>query len=165
MKILIGLLLCIPLLVFAGLRTYCQITFGIDCGGHMERAGSANSIELAQQEMETVVKYADVNHMTSGYTSIIYNTPSEDVGFWYNNMKASLDELRRVKPTTAELEKSNMLIKLRESLLHHTKEGTHITVPDGISRFPHNTAFCFFGSISCLMALVGVILIRVQLDD
>src|ERR1035437_6788024 len=121
MKALIGIVICIPFLLWSGVRIYRNVCFGIDCGGHMERAGSANSVELARQELETVVKYAEKHHMRSGYTSVFYNTPNEDVGFWYTNMKASLDELRKVNNESTPLEKSNLLIKLRESLLHHNE--------------------------------------------
>ena len=165
MKAFIGIILCIPFLFWAGIRTYRSVTFGIDCGGHMERAGSANSIELARQEMEMVVKYADAHNMTSGYTSILYNTPDEDVGFWYNNMKASLEELCKVGAESTPLEKSNILIKLRESLLRHGDKSTHITVPEGISVFPNNIAFCFLGVILTIMGVIGALLVWAQIDE
>ena len=160
MKVLVLTLFCMPILLWAGIRSYYDITFGIDCGGHIERAGSANSIDLARQEMEVVVKYAENHGVMSGYTSVLYNTPDEDLGFWFNNMKASLEELGRVKPTTSELEKSNLLIKLRESLMHHGNKSTDLTIPEGITVFPHNTAFAAFGYISLFIAMVGGLITR-----
>lgn len=152
MKKLVGVALCLPMVVLAIVWVVFAIGFNIHCGGHMTRAGTANSIELARQEMETVVKYAEANGMTSGYTSIFLNTPADDVGFWYSNMKSSLDELRNVSPEASSLEKSNVLMKLRESMAHHAKEGSKLTVPDGIEVFPHNIAFVvMFVVFACLL--------------
>ena len=55
------------------------ISFNIDCKHRLKRAADANSIELATKELEAVLKYAEDNQLTSGYTSIIYNTPDEEV--------------------------------------------------------------------------------------
>src|SRR6185369_10756227 len=127
-----------------------HISFSINCDGHMVRAGTANSIELAKQEMEVIVKYAEDHHMTSGYTSVLYNSPSEDVGYWYNNMKSSRDELNKLKPDASDLEKSNMLIKLRESVVHHHGDGVSTTAPSGIEIFPNNVGYAVFGFISLI---------------
>ena len=79
----------------------------------------------------------------------------EDVGFWYQNLKASLGELEQVSSTATQLEKSNLLIKLRETLLDQGKEGISITSPDGISRFPLNTAYAIAGIIFFVLFIVG----------
>ena len=79
----------------------------------------------------------------------------EDVGFWYQNLKASLGELDQVSLTASQLEKSNLLIKLRETLLDQGKEGISITSPDGISRFPLNTAYAIAGIIFFVLFIVG----------
>jgi len=72
---------------------------------------------------------------------VIYQTPAEDLGFWYQNIQASHDELSQVDSATAQLEKSNILIKLRETLLDRGDSRDSVTDPTGISIYPNNTLY------------------------
>src|SRR3989344_7544833 len=138
-------LVLLPLLVLSGARVVKMVLFNRDCGDHIKRASDANTVEMAKEEMRTVIRYLEENKKTNGYTSILYNTPDEDVGFWYKNLKSSLEELEKVKPETTQLERSNVLLKLRETLLDHGASGDTVPVPNGISVFPNNIfyALCF----------------------
>ena len=135
LKVMVVLL---PLLVLSGVRVVKMVLFNRDCGDHIKRAADANTVEMAAKEMRIVIAYLEDNKMTDGYTSILYNTPDEDVGFWYKNLKSSLEELEKVKPETTQMERSNILLKLRETLLDHGDSGDKVTVPNGISVFPNN---------------------------
>jgi len=162
MRRFIGFLLCIPFLCWAGVRIYRDITFGINCEGHLKRAADSNTIELAIQEMSIAVSYLEKEDITGGYTSILYKTPDADVGFWYSNLKSSLDELEKVKPEATQLERSNILLKLRETLLDHESSGDSVTVPGGISVFPNNSGFCLFSVITGIVGLVGLCLLFLE---
>lgn len=164
MKKILGVLLLFPVLLWAGLRIYNNIVYNIDCGGHIKRAADANTVELAAQELKTVIAYLEARGMTSGYTSVLYRTPDEDVGFWYQNLKASLGELEKVMPETTQLERSNILIKLRETLLDHGQSVT-VTRPSGISIYPNNVGYAWFGWLSLVAAIVGVVLIIIGLEE
>ena len=164
MKKVLGVILILPLLLWAGLRTYNEILYDIDCAGHIKRAADANTVELATQEMRTVVAYLEARGMTSGYTSILYRTPDEDIGFWYQNLKASLGELEKVTPETTQLERSNILIKLRETLLDNGKS-VSVTNPSGISIYPNNVAYARFGWLGLVAAIAGVLLFIIGLDE
>lgn len=155
-KFVICLLGFTIIVCWSGLRIIASADFEVGCGGHMKRAADANSVELALQEMRTVIHYAEKNNLTSGYTSyfVLYRTPSKDISFWYKNMKASLEELESVKPDATSLEKSNVLIKLRETLLDKGGSEDSLTVPSGISIYPHNLAYLF-------MLIVGVIILGI----
>lgn len=155
MRKLIGVMLCISLIWFGGVRMYKSIVFGIDCTGHLKRAADANTVELATTELETAIKFLEKERITEGYTSILYRTPDEDVGFWYSNLKSSLGELQQVTSSSTQLEKSNLLIKLRETLIDHSKEGVSVTAPDGISIFPNNSGYFFWGILSMILFVVG----------
>jgi len=137
-------------LTWAGTRTVQGILFEIRVTGHLKRAADANTIELAQQEMEAVVKYLDANGINEGYTSIVWNGPNEDVSFWFQNLSAALSELEKTPAEATQLEKSNVLMKLRETIL----DGTTITHPMGISIFPFNTMYCFWAFLSGILAAV-----------
>jgi hypothetical protein len=157
-KVSASLLLCLPLLVWCGDRMYRVVRFDIECSGHLKRAADANSVELAVQEMETVVEYLEGKRMTSGYTSIFFRSPDEDVGFWYKNLKSARDELSRVEPETSSLERTNILMKLRETLVDEGTNGVTVTVPAGITVFPYNTLYCVWGVLSAIAFCAGLVL-------
>jgi hypothetical protein len=165
MKALLGTLLLIPFLLWGGIRIYKGVVFDIGCSGHLKRAADANTVELASKELDQAIQYLERNNITTGYTSILYQTPSEDVGFFYANVKSSRAELSLVTDATAQLEKSNLLIKLRETLLDQGEKGTDVTEPSGISVFPNNGGWMLFGVVSSLIAIVGVILIFIMLAE
>ena len=125
-----------------------------NCVGYLKRAADANTVELAKSQVNIAVKYMEDNDLTKGFTSIIYNTPDEDIGFWYGNIKAAADELNTLKSDATQLEKSNVLMKLRETLL----DGNRITCPSGIHKYPNNKLFALLYIISsALLATLGII--------
>ena len=143
------------LLSWMGVRGYNAITFNQDISGHLKRAADANTIELATKEMETALGSIEQRGLTSGYTSILYKTPDEDINFWYSNLSDSLSELKTVNPNASQLEKSNVLMKLRETLLDSGEKSTSITCPSGISVYPYNTAFCIWGWLSLIVFCIS----------
>ncbi|MCX6787064.1 MAG: hypothetical protein NTY93_00880, partial [Candidatus Kaiserbacteria bacterium] len=152
----IGILLILPFLIWGGVRLWkSEITFKIECAGYMQNAANANTIDLAKKEMEEVVKYIDYHHLQPGFTSVLYNTPDEDVGFWISNMKNSFEELKQIKPEATSLEKSNVLMKLRETLTNHQEGMGQISAPDGISIYPYNFAFMLWGIFSLIFGVAG----------
>lgn len=163
----VGKMFCVVLIVvglvlsaaWCTTRIVLGITWSVNCTGRLKRAADANTIELASEELTAALSYIDKSlPQKTGYTSIIYNSPSEDVGFWVKNLTQSLTELKSVSPDASQLEKSNVLMKLRETLLDSTEHGTRVTCPRGISVFPHNLATCLFGVFSllgvCAMTIV-----------
>lgn len=148
-------LVCIILLIiWAAIRIVANINFDRKCEGYLKRAADANTVILAKKQLEIAIAYMDKKELTEGYTSVLYRTPDEDVGFWYTNIKDSLAELNAMAPEATQLERSNMLMKLRETLLDNTTDGTSVTFPDGISIFPYNKLLAY-GSI--ILLIIGVI--------
>lgn len=155
-RLVIGILFVIFVCIWITTLWYNNYKFNVDIGGHMERASNANTIELAIEEMESVVSNMERRELTKGYTSIAFPEPSEDVGFWYKNMNDSLKELKSVSPNATQLEKSNILMKLRETLQNSGDNGEEeIAAPAGISRYPYNTLYAIWGVLSVLMLIFG----------
>ena len=90
-----------------------EITFERKCKGYLKRAADANTVKLAKEELSKAINYIEAKGYTQGYTSLLWTTPDEDLGFWYANLKSSLDELNTLPGDATSLEKSNMLMKLR----------------------------------------------------
>lgn len=127
-----------------------NIQFDQDCGGYLSLAANANTVEIAGEQLDIALKYMEENKLTSGYTSILYKTPDEDVGYWYRNIKSARGELSTIAPNASQLEKTNVLMKLRETLAAGT--------PVGIALYPNNV---FYGLLIFIvsMAFLGVLFI------
>jgi hypothetical protein len=130
------------------------IKFNQRCGGFLKQAAEANSVELALQRLDIAISYVEANNLTDGYTSIFYKTESDNVGFWYQNLKTCREELVNCLEST-QLEKTNVLLKVRESLTDIGEDGTILTVPNGISRYPNNGMYCFWNTLSIILMLIG----------
>lgn len=153
------LCLIIPFLLWIGTRTIKSIQYNQNCGGYLKRAADSNTVDQAKEQLKIAITYMENNNLTSGYTSVLWKTPDEDVGFWYKNIKTAYDELEKISPDASQLEKTNVLMKLRETLLDNGESGTIVTEPDGISVFPNNVAFAIFGTISLILLLLPILIV------
>lgn len=159
---IVGILLILAGLIVPGYTIVNKIQFEQDCGGYLKQAADANTIEIAKTALSKAVSYIEEKGLTSGYTSIVYKTPDEDISFWYNNLRSSLNELLAAPDDISSLESSNMLLKLRETLTDDSQYGTQITVPYGISRHPSNTLICILNYISGLALFIGIVTILIE---
>lgn len=131
-----------------------SIQFNQNCGGYIKQAADANTVELSLSRLEKAIAYAEQHQLTQGYTSVLWKTEDENIGFWYENLVACRDELRTIaeKKDATQLEKSNILMKIRESLMDNNGEsGDTITVPDGISRYPNNALWGWLTLLSVII--------------
>lgn len=63
---------------------------------------------------------------------MFYQTPADDIGFWYQNLKAAEGVLRGVGEGATQLERTNILLKFRESIT---------SPPEGIYLYPQQLAW------------------------
>ena len=131
-----------------------SIKFNQDCGGYLKQVADANSVELALQRLDKAIDYVEKNNLTSGYTSIFYKTEDDNIEFWYQNLKTCRNELNNCLESS-QFEKTNVLMKVRESLTDVGEKGTVLTLPKGISRYPSNGLFCFWNSLSLILMFIG----------
>lgn len=150
-----GCVLILLTLPYCGGRIYKTIIFDIHCEGHLKRAADANTIHLAAKELQIAVDYMEDNKLIGGYTSVIYRTPDEDVGFWYDNITSALIELNSVNEDATQLERSNLLMKLRETLLDDSKAGYDVTSPAGIEVFPYNKLLSIYGVFCFIVSIIS----------
>lgn len=131
-----------------------SIQFNQDCKGYLKQTADANSVELALDRLNKAIDYVEANNLTSGYTSIIYRTEDDNIGFWYKNLLTCKQELTECIESS-QFEKTNVLMKVRESLTDQSEHGTVITCPSGLSRYPNNKVFAFFNFFGLLIAFIG----------
>ncbi|HWP61650.1 MAG TPA: hypothetical protein VN495_03535 [Candidatus Paceibacterota bacterium] len=160
MRFVTGALCALCVLAFVGWgasRIYQNIVFDRNVSGYLKQAADANTVPLARDRLEIAIKEADRQGLTTGFTSLWYTTPDEDIGFWHTNLSAALSQLKALPDNVSQLEESNVLKKLRETLLDHGKDGEHVTVPPGISIYPYNTFYQWWWILSLLLAMVFLI--------
>jgi hypothetical protein len=156
MKVVLGILAVILFMVYPIARISNDIIFDNNCGEYLKQAADANTVELAKERLKIALNYIELKGLTSGFTSVVYRSPSDDIGFWYNNLKTSYTDLQKVSDTASSLEKSNILMKLRETLLDN---GIQLTTPNGISVYPNNPFWAFYGTLTFIFVIImGVIL-------
>lgn len=135
-----------------------QVNFTQECGGYLKRATNANTVELAVYNLEKAILYLENNGITTGYTSVLWKTPDEDVEYWYKNLKSAYNELKSL-PTDNKLLCDNALMKLKETLIDNTKDGDRLVVPNGISRYPNNKSWAIFiilASFALFCAIIDI---------
>jgi len=162
-RVTLGFLLILPLVLFVIGRIAVGIGFTQDVGGRLKRAADANSIALAETELQAALEGMASRGCTAGRSHIIWYTPACDVGFWHGNIEDAAAELKAFPEDADALTISNQLMKLRETLLD---DGTtvSVTLPPNIAIFPSQAAWG--GSALCLilLAILGGGIAVVALD-
>lgn len=138
------------------------IQFNQDCGGYLKQAADANSVELAIDRLDKAIEYCEKHNLTDGYTSVLWRTETDNVEFWYQNLKTCKEELELCRESS-QFEKTNVLMKVRESLTDNGEKGTVITKPNGISRYPNNTLYGIFMWLSLIVMFI-LSCVYVELD-
>lgn len=141
-----------------------SVQFQQQCSGYIKQAADANTAELALSRLNTAIGYVEDHGLTSGYTSAVWKTEDENIGFWYENLKACQEELTNCMDGT-QLEKSNVLMKVRESLTDEGEKGTTLTIPSGISRYPNNLPFGIWNLISVLVLVFAIGGFFIEIDE
>ena len=140
-----------------------RIEFNQNCKGYLKQAADANTVELALDRLDKALSYAERKGWTEGYTSILWKTEDENVGFWYDNLKASRQELILVQ-NSSQLEQTNVLMKLRETLTENTDKGTAITYPAGLWKYPHNGLYAVLAWIVNILGCIAFAFIVAWLE-
>jgi hypothetical protein len=143
----LGLFVIVSLVLLAPM-IYQDIEFGINCESYLKSASDDPSIELAKIDLDIALKYLEDNGLTNGYSYYFIRDRQSDVGFWYTRLKTARSELDTISDDASGLETSNILMKLRETLL----DGEGIVAPPGISSYPYQRWFAF----SLILGIIGL---------
>jgi len=134
---LVSILITFVALAIGGLWIYQRIQFKQNCTGYLKQSADANTVEVASERLGKALEYIEYKGWTDGYTSVLYKTEDENVGFWYRNLKDSKKELDEARGKS-QFEKTNVLMKLRETLTDNGESGTKLTYPTGLMFYPNN---------------------------
>lgn len=132
------------------------------CISYFTMAADANSTTLAEKHLSTGIKYLEDNNLTAGNTTIIFYKPTQDIGLWYENLKSAQAQLQELNNKTdlTELEESNALMKLRETLLDSEGKVTH---PEMISFYPNYIGWFWAMCLIWIFWVAAIILFSIAL--
>lgn len=160
----VGVLLCLPFCLWLPARLYMDYRFETAVEGRLQRAAKANTVEQAAAELGAAVTEIEARGLTAGNTGIFLQRPENDLGFWHANLKAALDELHKLPPGATPLEKTNVLMKLRETLLNHGEKGDRVNAPDSVAVYPNVLLWTLAAWVVIIIGAVGVVLVVIDLE-
>lgn len=166
-RLVVGLLALISLFSFIGWTIATGVNehrFDVNCEQYIKRAADASSVEVAKRELGKAIEYCENNGLTKGIVSIFFKQPKNDIGFWYENLKIAYEELDALPEDSTPLEKTNVLMRIRESLTDGGENSIYVTRPDGIANYPNNAVYFWWCILSMLAFIVFVVLFFVDLD-
>ena len=147
------LLLCFVISVFLyGTAIIKTIDMNAECIGYLEMVADANSVDLAEKHLSKAIEYLEENNLKYGSTGIIFHTPGNNIEFWYENLKSAQIQLQEFE-SESELEESNILMKLRETLLDEAGDVTH---PNMISFYPNHVFWFWFLVLGWLLFMIPI---------
>lgn len=156
-KFIIVIVLFVIGLIVPTICVVKYIKFDQKCAGYLKNTADANTVELALERINHAIDYIEEHNLTDGYTSVLWKTEDENINYWYKNILACKNELEGCLDGTA-LEKSNVLMKVRESLTDAGEKGTKLTIPTGISRYPYNALWGVLRLISYIILCAGMVI-------
>lgn len=129
----------------------------IQCTGRLKRAADANTVEMAREELGAAIAYAKTRGYTDGSTAFFFHGPQEDVGFWFRNLVAAENELASLPDNASAMERTNVLMKLRETLLDSVEGKTVVTQPKLLYLHPHTLIYSFLIMTCYVLGLAGLV--------
>lgn len=145
----------VPFIVY-GASIVKTVRMNANCIEYFSMAADANSVELAEKHLSLGIKYLEEHDLTEGSTEIFIYGPKKDLGLWYENLKSAQAQLQELitRDDLTELEESNALMKLRETLL--ADEGV-VTHPFMISFYPNHVAWFWWQILIWLLWIAACI--------
>ncbi len=167
MKMALVIIGTLSLVVAIIVLVVMDYNFRANCGDYLKLAGDAPTIQKAQEFLGLALDYIQKRELTHGNTALLFKTPRNDVGIWYQQIvgaQATLSQLlgrvEKDPESVSQLEKDNALMKIREVILDQGKDGTKITKPNFIACFPFKWGMLIWFLLSFGFVVLGLILIQ-----
>lgn len=157
-KKIIAVLFFIPLITWLGYRIGSEIVFDTHCKDHLKQAAYAKTVEDAKKELNLAINYLEKNQLIKGYTSVMYQSPDENIENWYMGLKM----LYFITKNTPEKKENLAQLDLKRRLLYLKSYDDRAITPEGLSIYPLNKLSLFSFVISFFLAISGIYYIKTQ---
>ncbi|MFC3813303.1 hypothetical protein [Lacihabitans lacunae] len=162
MKNLLGIVLILICILIYRSRYQKESILNQKVTNNLTKAVNASTKEIASEELTKTLTYLKSKKLTKGFTSIMWKTKNEDIGYWYENLEASKRKLQPQKSAN-RLENTLALKKLNEAIMDTGKK-TRPIVPEGLAVYPNNKQWAFLMTIATLMAIIGTTILIHEAD-
>lgn len=147
-------------------RAYLGLYFTAEVDPHLRRAATAVNLEMALTALNQTNQALDAWGMCLDYkagakcytTAVFTPTPEESIGEWRLKLDAIQQELLEIAAGTPSPETQQRtkiaLIRMYQVLLSQGSEGASSVSPGGISAYPNNTLFWWWGLLSGVLFCV-----------
>jgi hypothetical protein len=138
-------------------------SFKTNCGDYLKLAGDAPTVERANEFLDKAISYLERENKTSGNSALIFHTPANDVGVWYGQLKAAKQIVEQVlnyqpkaseDPNLLQVNKSNALMKVRETVLDQGENGVSVTKPAHITWYPNQWGMTIWWWVTVIWTIV-----------
>jgi len=120
------------------------------CGKYIYRACDSIDVETARENLAKAIEYLETSNLTSGYTSKLSHSSTQEIAPWFNNLKDCHEILENLNQESTELEKEIALKKVSNSL-------EDFDFPRGIKFYPVEDFYCLiFIAISGAFAIFSL---------
>lgn len=97
MKNLLAILLILTsILIYRG-RYQKESILSQNVTEKLTKAANANTIEIAKEELSQSLAYLESKKLTKGFTSLIWKTKNENIGYWFKNLETNHQKLKHSK--------------------------------------------------------------------
>ena len=153
--------------IWAGVRIDKDYDLDAEGAGHFFRAYKANTVSSALDEWNKGIAFLERENLTEGNTGAFWQTPSDDLEFFYQNVLEMRDFLKTL-PDTLSLESFDQKVISNEGnpvrdlsftvfdrkALLERMEATVKNSPGGMSIYPHNYSYAIWCWISILLFII-----------
>lgn len=147
--------------VWALIRLVAADDFTVKVKGHLQNYVEAGTIETAEEELTAAIVALEKKQLTEGQISIFGKDPNNDIGTWYKNLLRSREELK----TLSKENINNQLFGLERQRKGLTGGQDSVQHPQGISIYPYNEQFFWWGAWSIIAIIAFFISYEVLKDN
>lgn len=121
----------------------------------LKKAADAPTVQLAEERLNHAIKTIEKRGLTKGSTHVLYRTDETDLGIWYNQLVETRNQLESVNPNSLTLlEESNLLMKVRETIVDQSDGDIVVTTPPRIITFPYHVPYAIVSFISFIALMI-----------
>lgn len=131
--------------------------FDRDIGSHLKKAADSPTVGEAANQMDAALSAIEEQDLTGGNSAFIFKTEETSVETWYRQLKQVQTDLHDLPDDASPLERSNVLIKVRETILDSGSDGDYLTLPPYITVYPNHVGMLVW-HLGNSLSVIGLVL-------
>lgn len=158
--LLVSILLSAPFFSWAITRIIKKEIFDNNFTYHINQSMSGTDPSKSYEEFVSALLYLQSHNLTSGYTTIVIRSPSEDISIFYDGIFKKFQYSQKLASLPPEEIK-----QYQEYVVNKNLATTQIKEPEGISIYPYNGIYFVWMLISILLLVLSIIGIFTFMDE